>query len=107
MNQGQLDKFNKLLGNDKKKTKSKASKDYRVPYKRKYSTDYRIQEVKKCIEQLQPRATFHRILICCAHMYKGGEDCNMDLFSDLHDMLEKGILSKSYEKEKQAIYFIK
>lgn len=94
-NEQKLDKLRALLNKNKKK---KPKSQYRVPLNRKYTQEYRTQRIMACIEEMQPKASFQRILLCCREYYRlDGIDCNMDLFSDLHDLVEEGKLVKRYE----------
>jgi hypothetical protein len=86
--------------------------EYRLPLEPRTKESDRFKEIKDCILELQPSACIKRILACCRDQYGASEfNAHTDLFSDLHNMVDEGILLKRFDNKKEhgnrILYFVK
>lgn len=79
--------------------KPKSNRHYLTIGLRKYSDNERHNAIIECIVECQPHATFQTIFTFCRNKYRenGDMDARLDLFSDLHDLVESGKLFKEWK----------
>lgn len=74
---------------------------------RKVETEDRFNDIIKAVEEFQPNATFPLIHAICNKNYSQGNDIDsrLDLFSDIHDLINIGKIVKERKRGMFARFY--